>query len=69
MIEPLTKEAFAAAIRAGLGRAYLHIHQFGLSGVADLVLAACLQDQSYDPHVEGSSLWLTNTSNLASRNQ
>lgn len=59
MADALTKEEFAAAVRAGRGRAYLHVRQFGLSGVADMVLAACLQDQSYDPQCEGSrAAWL-----------
>lgn len=59
MIQPLTKEAFAAALRTGRGRAYLHVLQFGLSGVGDVVLAACLQDQAYDPQCEPSRAgWL-----------
>jgi hypothetical protein len=59
MVQPLSKEAFGAAIRAGRGRAYLHVQRFGLSGVADLVLAACLHDQAYDPQGEPSRAgWL-----------
>lgn len=59
MMAPLNNEAFAVALRAGLGRASLHVQQFGLTGVADLVLAACLQDQAYDPQCEGSrAAWL-----------
>jgi len=55
----LTTEVFGAAIRAGRGRAYLHVRQFGLSAVADLVLAACLKDQRYDPQFEESrASWL-----------
>lgn len=59
MTKPLTREAFDAALRAGRGRAPLHIAQFGLADVADLVLGACLEDQAYDPQVELSRAeWL-----------
>ncbi len=59
MPPPLTREEFANAIQAGRGRAYLHVATHGLSEVADLVLDACLRDQSHDPQCEPSRAnWL-----------
>ncbi len=56
---PLSRERFAKALRRGQGRALLHVHKFGLSGVADLVLEACLRHQSYNPQYEDSRApWL-----------
>jgi len=37
----------------------LHVKQYGLDGVTDLVLKACLHDQAYDPQSESSKAkWL-----------
>jgi hypothetical protein len=58
-MHPLTPELFAAALRDGRGRALWHVRQVGLAAVADLVLAACLHDQAYDPQCESSRApWL-----------
>lgn len=59
MIPSVTPDTFAAALRAGRGRAYVHIQKYGLSGVAATVLAACLHNQAYDPQCEASrAAWL-----------
>lgn len=56
---PLSRERFAAALRRGHGRALLHVRKFGLSDVADLVLEACLRNQTYDAQCEDSRApWL-----------
>ncbi len=56
---PLSRERFALALRRGQGRALLHVRKFGLAGVADLVLEACLHHQTYDPQCEDSRApWL-----------
>lgn len=55
----LSREAFASAIKHGRGRAVLHVRQFGLEGVADIVLAACLENLSYDRQCEsGRAPWI-----------
>jgi len=48
----LDRDAFASAIRKGLGRAWLFVNQYGLDDVPDLVLDACLYNQVYDPQCE-----------------
>lgn len=48
----ITREQFAHALRYGRGKALLQTKQFGLSNVADLVLTACLHNQTYDPQCE-----------------
>jgi hypothetical protein len=59
MEDPLEKGEFAQALRKGLGRALLHVLNQGLNDVADLVIDACLHDQSYDPQCESSrASWL-----------
>jgi hypothetical protein len=56
---PLSRERFALALRRGQGRALLHVRKFGLAGVADLVLEACLHNQTYDVQCEDSrATWL-----------
>lgn len=56
---PLSRVEFASALRKGLGRAWLQVASFGLDNVVDLVLDACLRDQSYDPQCESSRAgWL-----------
>ncbi len=50
---PLDREQFCAALQKGLGRAIEHVRRFGVSGNEDLIIAACLTDQAYDPQTEG----------------
>jgi hypothetical protein len=50
---PLSREEFRRALRAGLGRARLHVDQFGAEGVRDDILAAATSCQIYDPQVDG----------------
>jgi hypothetical protein len=58
-IERLSKEEFAGALHRGQGRAFSHVQKYGLDGVADLVLEACLHDQTYDSQAEPSrAKWL-----------
>jgi len=55
----VNRESFARDLAAGHGRAALWVHRHGLDGVADLVLAACLSRQGYDPQCEGGRAdWL-----------
>jgi len=57
--DTLTREEFAVALRHGRGRAMMYIKQFGLGDVSDLVLEACLHNQSYDSQCEDSRAeWL-----------
>jgi hypothetical protein len=51
-IQHLDRDEFAAALRKGLGRAMLHVRQFGLDEVWDLVLEACLHNQVYDQQID-----------------
>jgi len=58
-IKRLTREEFAAALRKGQGRAYLHVQRYGLEEVVDLVLEACIHNQIYDKYFEsGRGDWL-----------
>ena len=55
----LSREAFAAALRRGHGRALQHVREYGLEGMADLVLEACIHSQKYDSQAEDSRAeWL-----------
>jgi hypothetical protein len=55
----LSKEEFATALKKGLGRSQIYITNYKLDDVADLVLAACLHNQNYDPQCESSrATWL-----------
>jgi hypothetical protein len=55
----MARDTFAGALRKGQGRALMHVRHHGLNDVADLVLAACLEDQSYDPQCEGGrAAWM-----------
>jgi hypothetical protein len=59
MQKKLSKEEFFAALKRGHGRAFLHVQNFGLAGVADLVLEACLKNAVYDRQCESSrAAWL-----------
>jgi len=56
---PLTQEQFRDALRKGKGRALLHVHEFGGSGLEEDVLRACEQSLVYDAQSEGTrSEWL-----------
>jgi hypothetical protein len=58
-IRKLDRQEFAVSLQKGLGSALLYTKCYGLTGVDDLVLNACLHDQSWDPQVEGSKAkWL-----------
>ena len=55
----LTKKDFADALKKGLGRASLHVSKYGLPGVEDWVLNACIHNQVYDTQCEdGRATWL-----------
>ncbi|CUI08837.1 hypothetical protein [Massilia antarctica] len=55
----LSRESFALALRHGRGAAAMHVRAHGLDGVDDLVLAACLENQTYDRQCEGSrAAWI-----------
>ncbi|MDQ1923225.1 hypothetical protein [Massilia pseudoviolaceinigra] len=55
----LSRDAFAVALRHGRGAAVMHVQEYGLDGVEDLVLAACLENQTYDSQCEGSrAAWI-----------
>lgn len=51
---PLSREAFADALRKGKGRAVQHIRAHGDAGVEDLLLEAATRSLGYDPQCEGS---------------
>jgi hypothetical protein len=56
---PLTREQFATAIQRGLGRAFVHVKQFGIENVKDIVLNACVHNLTWDPQCEGErAKWL-----------
>jgi hypothetical protein len=55
----LNRDEFTSALKKGQGRAKLHVLNFGLDEVADLVLEACIHNQVYDQQVEsGRADWL-----------
>lgn len=55
----LTREQFTDAISKGLGRAMIHIQQYGLDNVADIVLDTCIHNRLYDAQCEQNrSKWL-----------
>jgi hypothetical protein len=55
----LDKSEFARAIKLGLGRALLHVKEYGDSGVENELLNACLHNLVYDSQIEdGRSWWL-----------
>jgi hypothetical protein len=49
----LGREAFAEALRKGLGRAMVHVRKHGDAGVDDLIREACVHCHSYDWQSEG----------------
>ncbi len=55
----MSRNDFKVALRKGLGRAKLQIMNHGLNDCVDLVLIACLHEQTYDPQCESSRAeWL-----------
>lgn len=58
-ILPLSKAAFARALRTGHGRAIQHINEYGSSGLASTIIKACVTSISYDPQLEADRApWL-----------
>ncbi len=56
---PLTEQQFRDALAKGLGRAKMHIDQFGDDGLAGAILDACLTCGVHDPQSEGTrGAWL-----------
>jgi hypothetical protein len=56
---PLTEPQFRSALAKGLGRAKLHVQQFGSDGMAKAILDACLTCGVHDPQSEGTrGAWL-----------
>jgi len=59
LITKLERDEFSSAVRKGLGRALMHVMNFGLDGTDDLVLDACLHNYCYDTQIESSRAnWL-----------
>ncbi len=50
---PLTRDQFADALQQGLGRAVMHAARHGVDALLDLVIAASVENRSYDPQCEG----------------
>lgn len=56
---PLSREAFADALRKGKGRAVQHVRSHGDAGIEDLLLEAVTRSLGYDPQCEGTrGAWL-----------
>ena len=55
----LTREQFADAFSKGLGRAMMHVKRYGLDGIADILLDACIHNKVYDTQCEENrAKWL-----------
>ena len=55
----MNRKDFESVLKKGLGRAKLQIMNNGLNDYADIVLNACLHEQTYDPQCESSRAdWL-----------
>lgn len=55
----LSKEDFSLAMHKGLGRAYLHVHQYGDKGFEEIIENAILHNLVFDVQSEGSRAdWL-----------
>lgn len=55
----LSNNEFSTLLKHGHGRAYLHVKEFGLSIVANIVLESCLKDPAYDRQCESCrATWL-----------
>jgi hypothetical protein len=50
----LTQEQFRNALRKGLGRALLHVREFGAVGLEDEIAHACTTSLVYDAQCEGT---------------
>jgi hypothetical protein len=58
-IAQLSRNSFALAIQKGLGRALMHVLEYGLNGVDDIVLDACLHNYCYDTPIDSDRAnWL-----------
>jgi len=58
-VKKLTAQEFARAVQLGLGRAYLHVREFGDEGFEQIILDALLNNYVYDMQIEGErSGWL-----------
>ena len=56
---PLTPIEFRDALRKGLGRAVVHLRNYGAAGLEADLLHACLNSLCHDPQSEGTrSEWL-----------
>ncbi len=56
---PLSRAAFAAALKTGHGRALQHVASHGVSGLEDELIGACISCMSYDSQCEGDRApWL-----------
>lgn len=56
---PISRTAFATALRTGHGRAQQHIQQYGADGLEDLLIEACLTCRTFDPQCEAQRApWL-----------
>ncbi len=56
---PLSRYQFQDALRKGLGRAMLHVRQFGTDGLEDDILHACLHSLLHDTEMENTrGFWL-----------
>jgi hypothetical protein len=57
--DKLEPGVFRTMLQRGRGAALLHVLKYGLDGVEDLVLQACLSNLAYDPQCEGTRApWL-----------
>ena len=58
-VQRLNRAEFADALRKGQGRVMLYVREYGLEGVTDLLLEACIHNQVYDQQLEsGRGKWL-----------
>ena len=51
---PLSPDQFRDALRKGLGRALLHVREFGCNGLENAILEACEHSLDLDPQSEGT---------------
>jgi hypothetical protein len=49
---PLNNDEFRHAIRAGLGRALLHVKAHGIAGLEDILIESCVKNTAWDPQCE-----------------
>lgn len=53
-MNPLTQDQFRDSLHKGLGRAVIHVREFGAAGLADEIARACTTSLVYDPQCEGT---------------